>query len=152
GGTSLTFGDANGFQRAGLKYNGVAQLANNAARITRSTTVMQGNGTTPATFTAADVTLTGSVAVGETWTLTVGADTHSYTAQQGDVLGDVASALAAGFGLSTTGITISFTGLNDATFGFSVSGLAPTGGVIVAGRPTQSTASLIPWTEVEITI
>ncbi|HMC69495.1 MAG TPA: hypothetical protein VKJ07_10095, partial [Mycobacteriales bacterium] len=139
-----------GFQLTGLHYNGLAQLANDAATITRSTQARQADGVTAITFSSADVTLTGSVAANETWTLTVGGIAHQYVTQSGDQLTDVASALATAFGLTTTTATISFASLTAATIQLSVSGKSPAGGVRVTGTPTPAMASSINWTNVRV--
>ena len=76
GSVLLTITNANGFTLRGVTVNAISQATQSGnTAVTRSTQVTQtpGNATeTPVLFSAATVTLTGTTAVGDLWTLTVG--------------------------------------------------------------------------------
>ena len=155
----LRIQDSLGFNLTGLTANGISQNANAAATVSRiqNATTTDGN---DITFTTATITLGGTAAPGETWTLVI--DGHGYDKTTCDTsqppvcttdLTQIASALAGQVtGATPNGSTITITRSTAFSLAFRISGASPQGTASFDGTPTQTQAPLIQWTTERITL
>ena len=149
----LMIHDSLGFNLTGLTANGISQKANAAATITRIQTAKT-TGNADVTFTTATVSLGGTAAAGETWTLVIddtGYDKPVCNTDDPPVcttdLTQIASALAGLVtGATPNGSTITITRATPFRLAFRISGPSPQGTATFDGTPTQTQAPVITWT------
>ena len=153
GSVLLTITNANGFTLRGVTVNAITQATQSGnTAVTRSTqvTVSPGGATdAPVLFTSATVTLAGTTAVGDLWSLSLGGVVHQVTSTNTS-LATVAGLLRSAFGAGGTGNNVVFSSGTPFAVAVTISGLAPGGSAIISGTPTTPTT--VPWTEADILI
>ncbi|HEX6131291.1 MAG TPA: hypothetical protein VF044_06140, partial [Actinomycetota bacterium] len=148
---TLHIEDEQGLNLRGVTVpDGIAQDAALRATITRTTAANDADGD-PITFTSADVTLLGTVGLGESWILYVDGAEHEAIAGSATTLADIAAAWAASVGgtASASGDVLSIVDSSGFTLSFSVAGRAPQGTVAIAGTPQAQDDHAYVWTEAD---
>ena len=159
-GATITVTDPSGvgFNLKGITANGVSQLAQAAAAVTRSTTAVQAGGSTPISFTSASIALSGTPNPGELWTIDLNNTPYQHMVPaSGELLSAVAAALVSAIGSrahvsSTSDTTIVIDPGAAFSIDFKIAGASPTGQASITGTPVATQASSVPWTEAQVTI
>ncbi|MCP4455411.1 MAG: hypothetical protein GY809_28460, partial [Planctomycetes bacterium] len=166
--TSLRIRKTAGFTLKGANSEGpLQQQLEDAASIKRSTLALDSSAS-PISFTSADITLSGSVAVGDKWTITITdgskAGAYSYTIVSGDTINKVDDEFQyLIFGTPNpppfdSGSTLTISGAGTFSIEVSVAGDDPQGRATISGTPSgqsgaassTSSVEMISWTSVDI--